>query len=211
MTTPSDQRGKPRRGRRPAAEVRAEVLEATAVLLTQGGMRAVTFDRVAAKSGASKTTVYKWWPSPGALAAEAYFALSEPDLAFHDTGDLFTDIRAQLRSFVRLLTEQGRGRVIAELIGAAQGDPDLSAAVSQRYTMPRRQLAIDYFRHALNRGQLRPGVDPSLLVDQLWGACYNRLLIPDAPLDVDFADDLVVNTLLGAASTEYRGGLEAAL
>ncbi|MBF4588302.1 TetR/AcrR family transcriptional regulator [Curtobacterium sp. VKM Ac-2887] len=211
MNNLSDDAAKSRRGRRPAAEVRAEVLAATSALLAGEGLRAVTFDRVAARSGVSKTTIYKWWPSPGSLAAESYFSRSEPDLVFHDSGDLFTDIRAQLRSFVRLLTEQGGGRVIAELIGAAQGDPDLSVAVSQRYTMPRRQLAIDYFRHALNRGQLRAGIDPSLLVDQLWGACYNRLLIPDAPLDVDFADDLVTNTLLGAASADYRGGLEAAL
>ncbi|WP_159573518.1 TetR/AcrR family transcriptional regulator [Curtobacterium sp. 18060] len=204
METGLDHTERPRRGRRPAAEVRAEVLEATATLLAAEGMRAVTFDRVAAKSGASKTTVYKWWPSPGALAAEAYFTLSEADLAFHDTGDLFTDVRSQLSSFVRLLTEQGGGRIIAELIGAAQSDADLSAAVSEQYTMPRRRLAIDYFERALDRGQLRADVDPSLLVDQLWGACYNRLLIPDAPLDVRFAEALVENTLTGAAADGYR-------
>ncbi len=195
---------RPRRGRRPAAQVRTEILAAAWALLADDGLGAVTFDRVAAKSGASKMTIYKWWPSPGALAAESYFSRTEPDLFFHDTGDLSTDIRAQLRSFVRLLTEQGGGRVIAELIGAAQRDPALSAAVSEHYTMPRRLLAIDYFRRALDRGQLRPEVDPSLLVDQLWGACYNRLLIPDAPLDVAFADALVTNTLLGAAASDYR-------
>ena len=202
---------KSRRGRRPAAEVRAQVLEATTALLADEGLRAVTFDRVAAKSGASKTTIYKWWPSPGSLAADSYFTRSEPELVFHDTGDLLTDIRAQLRSFVGLLTERGGGRVIAELIGAAQGDRDLSAAVSERYTMPRRLLAIQYFQTALERGQLRPGIDATLLVDQLWGACYNRLLIPDAPLDVAFADALVENTLRGAASRDYRAQIEAAL
>jgi len=197
-----------RRGRRPAGEVRAEVLEATSALLADEGLRAVTFDRVAARCGASKTTIYKWWPSPGALAAESYFSRSEKELVFRDTGDLFTDIRAQLRSFVRLLTEHGGGRVIAELIGAAQSDPDLSAAVSERYTMPRRLLAIDYFERALERGQLLNGVDVNLLVDQLWGACYNRLLIPDAPLDIAFADALLHSTLRGAASAGYRSTLQ---
>lgn len=196
--------GRPRRGRRPAAEVRAEVLEATFTLLEDEGLRSVTFDRVAARSGASKTTIYKWWPSPGALAAECYFSRSEPELAFPDTGDVVDDVRAQLRSFVRLLTERGGGRVIAELIGAAQSDPDLAAAVSERYTMPRRRLAIDYFERARGRGQLRPDVDSNLLVDQLWGACYNRLLVPDAPLNVAFADTLVANTFIGAAAAEYR-------
>ncbi|WP_243232790.1 TetR/AcrR family transcriptional regulator [Microbacterium sp. CIAB417] len=184
------------------------MLEATSELLATEGLGAVTFERVAARSGASKTTIYKWWPSPGALAAESYFARSEPELVFHDTGDLLVDIRAQLRSFVRLLIDQGAGRVIAELIGAAQGDPNLSAAVSERYTMPRRLLAIDYFERARERGQLRADVDANLLVDQLWGACYNRLLVPDAPLNEAFADALVANALMGAAATEYRSNWE---
>ena len=197
-----------RRGRRPAAEVRAEVLEAAAGLLYEEGLRAVTFDRVATKSGASKTTIYKWWPSPGALAAESYFTSSEPELVFPDTGDIYRDIRTQLGAFVRLLTKQGAGRVIAELIGAAQTDPDLSAAMSERYTLPRRRLALDYFERACQRGQLRHDADLDPLVDQLWGACYNRLLIPDAPLDDDFVEALVRNTLWGAASGNYRGRLE---
>ncbi|WOC14042.1 TetR/AcrR family transcriptional regulator [Gordonia sp. MP11Mi] len=193
------------RGRRPAAEVRARVLDAAGTLLFDHGLRAVTFDRVAAASGSSKTTLYKWWPSPGALAAEAYFAASEHTLEFPDTGDVFTDVRSQLRAFVRLLTEQHAGRIIAELIGAAQLDAELATALSQRYTRPRRELATKRFESARERGQIKSGVDTELLVDQLWGACYNRLLMPDEPLTVEFADALVQNVLRGAATEEYRG------
>jgi len=206
MGTTSDMESKQRRGRRPAAQVRTEVLAAAAALMYADGLRAVTFDRVAARSGASKTTIYKWWPSPGALAAEAYFVTNESELEFPDTGDIASDLRVQLRAFVQLLTHGGSGKIIAELIGTAQIDRDLSAALSEHYTMPRRTLAIDYFQRALERGQLRDDADLGLLVDQLWGACYNRLLIPDAPLDQRFADELVKNTLAGAASAEYRSG-----
>ncbi|WP_210602262.1 TetR/AcrR family transcriptional regulator [Brevibacterium oceani] len=193
----------PRRGRRPAGEVRRDVLDATSTLLRDGGFRAVTFERVAAQSGASKTTIYKWWASPGTLAAEAYFDQSAAELAFADSGDVFTDIGRQLRAFVRLIIARGGGRIISELIGAAQTDPEVAAAVSEKYTAPRRRLAVEYFRLATFRGQIRPEVDPDMLVDQLWGACYHRLLIPDAPLDEAFADALVLNALRGAATPEY--------
>lgn len=193
-----------RRGRRPADEVRREVLDATAQLLHDEGVRGVTFDRVAARSGASKTTLYKWWASPGTLAAESYFEGSAAELSFHDSGDLLTDIGQQLRSFVRLVTERGGGRVISELIGGAQTDPDLAAALSTKYSRPRRQLAVTYFELAISRHQLRTDVDPEMLVDQLWGACYNRLLVPDVPLDSAFADALVRNALRGAATDSYR-------
>jgi AcrR family transcriptional regulator len=186
------------RGRRPAAEVRDGVLRAAADLLLHEGIKAVTFDRVAAAAGSSKVTLYKWWPSAGALAAEAYFAHSEQQLEFPDTGDLRADLTAQMRAFVRLLTHGGTGGVIAGLIGVAQTDPELSAAFSRHYSAPRRALAMATFEKARGRGELRPGLDLDILVDQLWGACYHRLLIPDAPLTERFAVALVDNALDGA-------------
>lgn len=55
----------PRRGRRPTEEVREEVLQAAGELLFTEGMGGFTIDKVAALSGASKMTIYKWWPSRG--------------------------------------------------------------------------------------------------------------------------------------------------
>ncbi|MEU6610429.1 TetR-like C-terminal domain-containing protein [Streptomyces shenzhenensis] len=195
---------RPGRGRRPAEEVRTRVLAATSTLLFDEGLRSVTFDRVANVSGSSKTTLYKWWPTPGALAADAYFASSRERLEFPDSGDIRRDIRSQLRAFVRLLTDGRAGSVIAELIGAAQSDPALSEALSAGYTMPRRRLAIDAIERARGRGQLREDADPDLLVDQLWGACYNRLLVPDNSLSEAYADALVDNALRGAATGAYQ-------
>lgn len=187
------------RGRRPAAQVRAAVLDAAAHLLVTEGLAAVTFDRVASVAGSSKMTLYKWWPSPGALAAEAYFTRSQDALSFPDTGDLVADLTTQLRSFIRLLTGGGAGRPVAELIGAAQSDPALAQSWSRYYSMPRRQLARDRLAAARRQGQLRPEADGDLVVDQLWGACYHRLLVPDVPLDESLAEMLVRQALFGAA------------
>ncbi|GAB7046467.1 TetR/AcrR family transcriptional regulator [Catenuloplanes indicus] len=186
------------RGRRPAAEVRAGVLRAATGLLLGEGIKAVTFDRVAAAAGSSKMTLYKWWPSAGALAAEAYFTHSEQQLEFPDTGDIRADLTTQLRAFVRLLTGGGAGPAIAGLIGVAQTDPELSAAFSRYYSAPRRALAMAAVHRARDRGQLRDDIDLGILVDQLWGACYHRLLIPDAPLTEEYATALVDNALDGA-------------
>lgn len=187
------------RGRRPAGEVRAGVLAAAARLLFEDGISAVTFERVATAAGSSKMTLYKWWPSTGALAAEAFFARSEHAPEFPDTGDIQADLRTQLRAFVALLSADGVGHAIAGLIGAAQTDHALAQAWSTGYSLPRRQLAVDALERARQRGQLREGMDLGILVDQLWGACYNRLLVPDAPLNLAYADALVANALQGAS------------
>ena len=187
---PGPRRG---RGRRPSGEVRRDILRAAGHILLTEGMAGFTIERVAEVAGASKMTIYKWWPSKGALALDGYFTGTEPALAFPDTGDIEADLRTQLHSFVRALRDTQAGRVIAELIGAAQTDPQLGAAFRERYSGPRRQLAVARLRLAQDSGQIRADLDPEVLIDQLWGACYHRLLIPDEALTEDFVDALVAN------------------
>jgi AcrR family transcriptional regulator len=185
------------RGRRPAAEVREEILQAAGDLLFDEGMVGFTIEKVAKLSGASKMTIYKWWPSKGALALAGYFDRVEPELAFPDTGDIEADLRAQLHSFLRVIRDSPAGRVIGELIGQAQSDPELKAAYLERYSGPRRELAVAAMQTAMGRGQLSASLDPETVVDQLWGACYHRLLLPDQPLTDEFVDALVGNLFHG--------------
>jgi AcrR family transcriptional regulator len=185
------------RGRRPADQVRAEILAAAGNLLLAEGMSGFTIEKVAAHAGASRMTVYKWWPSKGALALDGYFTVVAPSLAFPDTGDIVADLTSQLTAFVRLVRDSPAGRVIAHLIAQAQTDPDLATAFRERYSGPRRALAVAAIDTAIARGQLRADIDPETIVDQLWGACYHRLLLPDQPLTEDFAHALVDNLIRG--------------
>ncbi|WP_037078489.1 TetR/AcrR family transcriptional regulator [Pseudonocardia spinosispora] len=184
------------RGRRPADEVRAEVVAAAGQILMEEGMSAFTIERVAARSGASKVTLYKWWPSKGALALDGYTHAVSHDLEFPDTGDVEADLTSQVRAFIGVLNGPA-GRAIAELIGQSQTDHELAAAFRERYSAPRRALAVHTLGIAQGRGQIRADVDPEVVVDQLWGAGYHRLLIPDQPLTVEFADALVATIMAG--------------
>lgn len=185
------------RGRRPADEVRADVLHTVGDLLLAEGFADLTFERVAKASGVSKTTLYKWWPSRGALALDGYFHAVEETLAFPDTGDIRADLLTQLRAFARVMTETPGGRVLAELIGASQTDPDLATAYRKLYSSHRRRLAGERLQRAQELGQIRADTDVQVLVDQLWGAVYHRLLIPDEPVTDDFVVALVTNLLNG--------------
>ena len=196
--------GSPRRGqgrgRRPADEVRADVLRAVGEVLLTEGIGDLTYERVARLAAVSKTTLYKWWPSIGALALDGYFHAVRPALAFEDTGDIRADLLRQLRSFARVMTKTPGGRVLAELIGQSQLDDDLARAYRQLYSAERRRLAAERLRRAQQDGQLRAGVDVQVVVDQLWGAVYHRLLIPDEPVNDRFVRALVDNLLDGIAA-----------
>jgi AcrR family transcriptional regulator len=187
------------RGRRPADEVRSDVLRTVGQILMTDGSADLTFERVAREAKVSKTTLYKWWPSRGALALDGYFHAVEEALVFHDTGDIRADLNSQLRAFASVMTATSGGRVLLELIGQAQTDADLSEALRVNYSSERRRLAGERLRSAQEAGQIRPTVDVQVLVDQLWGAIYNRLLVPDAPVDDAFLSALVSNVMDGVA------------
>jgi AcrR family transcriptional regulator len=194
---------KPGRGRRRAEDVRHATLTAAADLLLAEGVHALTFSKVAARAGVSKMTLYKWWPSPGALAFDAYFNAFQATLAFPDTGDIRRDLTTQLHAFVDLLNRSGS--VIAGIIGAAQGDPDLAEALSAHYVVQRRALAVERLTRARQDGQIRAEVDLETIVDQLWGAVYHRLLMPAQPLTTEFVDQLVANLFQGVAPGPQGG------
>jgi AcrR family transcriptional regulator len=192
------------RGRRPANEVRADVLQTVGDLLLTEGSADLTFERVARLAGVSKTTLYKWWPSKGALALDGYFHAVEQSLAFHDTGDIRADLTSQLRAFAHVMTQTPGGRVLAELIGQSQTDSDLAEAYRALYSSERRRLAGERMQQAQEAGQIRPEVDVQVLVDQLWGAVYHRLLIPDEPVTDEFVVALVANLMDGVAPHTSR-------
>jgi AcrR family transcriptional regulator len=164
-------------------------------------MAAFTIERVAALAGASKTTIYKWWPSKGALAIEGYASTIDGVLAMPDSGDIERDLTTQLLTYVHLLRDTPAGRVTAELLGEAQTDPTLAEALRRTYSGPRRAVGLAALRAAQARGQIRADADPEMLIDQLWGACLYRLMMGDQPLTDDFAHALVHNLMHGVRST----------
>ena len=66
------EQARPRPGRPRSEHSRAAVLAATSELLLEVGLRAMTTDEIARRSGASKATIYKWWPNKYAVAIEAF-------------------------------------------------------------------------------------------------------------------------------------------
>ena len=191
---PPESRG---RGRRPADEVRADVLRTVGQIVMEEGLAELTFERIARTAGVSKTTLYKWWPSRGALALDGYFHAFEEELAFPDTGNVRNDLLAQLREFLRVMTSTPAGRALAQLIGESQKDCELAVAYRTLYSSGRRSLASERIKKAQQSGQIRGDIDPQVVIDQLWGAAYHRLLIPDEPLTDDFVTALVANLFDG--------------
>jgi len=76
---PDQVRARP--GRPRSEQTRLAVLRATTALMHEVGVRVMTTEEIASRSGASKATIYKLWASKYAVAVEALLSemLSESD------------------------------------------------------------------------------------------------------------------------------------
>ncbi|GAB3959860.1 hypothetical protein GCM10027614_80270 [Micromonospora vulcania] len=64
---------------------------------------------VAARTGVGKHTIYRRWPSKGALFLDAVLTSGEPGLDYPDTGDVVADLRQQIHAAVDLLGQPPLG------------------------------------------------------------------------------------------------------
>ena len=187
----------PRPGRPRSEKTRLAILEAAADIMLESGFAATTIESIAARAGVSKVTIYKWWSSRGAVAIDAYFHRYSETIAFSDSGDVATDLTNQILLVVRAF--RGRaGEVMAELLGHAQGDPVLAEMWRERWLQPRRDATTVVLRRAIERGQIRSDISLAVLMDELYGPVYYRLLARHEPMSDAFARELVANTLRGA-------------
>jgi AcrR family transcriptional regulator len=185
-----------RPGRPRSEAIRLAILDATADLMLESGFAATTIEAIAARARVSKVTIYKWWSSRGAVAIDAYFHRFRETSVFPDSGDIVTDITAQILFVIE--TFRGRaGHVMAELLGHAQSDPALAEMLRVRWLQPRREAATVVLQRGIDRGEIRIDVSLPVLMDELYGPVYYRLMARHEPLSDEFAHELVANTLRG--------------
>jgi AcrR family transcriptional regulator len=189
---------RPRPGRPRSEQSRAAVLRATSELMLEVGLRAMTTEEIARRSGASKATIYKWWPNKYAVAIEAFLSEMLVESADPDTGSAHEDFRLALRGLIRFYAGSS-GRVFAQLVGEAQFDPEVAVELRDRLVGSRRQLVRAIWDRGVARGELCPDADPEAAIDLVFGPAMYRLVAGHAPLDDAAADAIVDVAMRGLA------------
>lgn len=184
-STPARSPGRPR-----SEQSRVAVLQATSQLLHEVGLRAMTTEEISARSGASKATIYKWWPNKYAVAVEAFLTEIMAESPDPDTGSAHDDFRRVIRGLTHLYAGES-GAVFAQLVGEGQSDPLVREELRTHLVAPRRVLMRAIWDRGVARGELRADVDPDAAIDLLIGPILYRLLLGHAPLDEPSADAVV--------------------
>jgi AcrR family transcriptional regulator len=161
-------RGRPRH---PATD--GAILEATFRELVEVGYGGLSVEAVAAGSGVAKTTIYRRWPTKrdlviAALAVEAPFAPPPADVESRTALELF------VRGAIAMLIDSGAIRILGSLLVEEGREPGLLAVFRQRILEPRRGLVEAMLRRGIERGEIRPDIEPLVVTEMVAGAVFGH-------------------------------------
>jgi len=180
---------------------RRAILTAALDLVEEANYEKLSIEGIAARAGVGKQTIYRWWPSKGAVLLDALLALSEDQagtlVPLPDTGDLEADLKLVMRATVAELDDPRYDRPMRALTAALLHDEALAADYAERLEAPITQIKLDRLRSAQAAGELRADVELDVAVDLIWGPVMSRWLQRTGSLTPAFADAVVASALSG--------------
>lgn len=180
MSVPVPRR--PHTGRRRNEAARDAILDAAYRLLSEPGTEALTIDSIAAEAGVGRQTIYRWWPSKGAVLADALARHAQVVVPDRDTGSFTGDLEAFLTDTFAGLADEGLAGRLRQIVAAAQQDEHVAHVLAD-FTAVRRAALRAILERGRASGDLAPDADLDMLADMAYGVLYYRLLVGHAPLD----------------------------
>ena len=177
-------------------QVRTLILETAIDLVFEVGFRAVSVESIATRSGVAKTTIYRRWPNKAAVVMDAFMMRVGSGTLFPAAKRVTDRVKMQMHAMAKVFAGKD-GTLVKGLLAEAQFDPELAAAFRERWTLPRRKMAVAVFLEAIERGELRPGVDPETAIDLLYAPLYYRLQMGTGPLSEPYIEALFEHGMKG--------------
>jgi AcrR family transcriptional regulator len=161
------------RGRPRDADVDERILATAFRHLVGAGYGGLSIEAVAAEAGVAKTTIYRRYPTKrdlvvAALRAETPFPAPPANLAAKQALELF------VRGAIAVLIDSGAVRVLGSLLVEEQREPGLLAVFRERILGPRRALIEQMLKRGIERGEVRPDIDPLVVTEMVAGAVFGH-------------------------------------
>jgi AcrR family transcriptional regulator len=187
-----------KRGRPRSRRTERAILKAASEIVTASGLAGMTMEGVAEGAGVGKASIYRRWPSKGALAFDAVVDTILATQPTPDTGSLEGDLRQVAEKWVQSSNRKRGGRTVAQLIAEVQSDPNLAVVWRERFVGRIRSERRPIIDRAIARGEIPAGSDAELIMDMLFGPLYHRYLHGHLPLDAPFARGVARMVAVGA-------------
>jgi AcrR family transcriptional regulator len=185
-----------RPGRPRSEQLHKSILQTAFDLVLEVGFREVSIESIAAKAGVGKTTIYRRWPNKAAVVMDAFMMRVGSDTLFPRADTVTDSIRLQMRTMAKAF--RGRdGALVKALLSEAQFDAELATAFRERWTLPRRKMALAVFHEAVRQGVMRSDIDLEATIDLLYAPMYYRLQMGTGPLSDAYIDGIFDHAMEG--------------
>ncbi len=196
----SERGGRPRRR---GDELNAAIFQATLAELAEVGYSRLAMERVAARAGASKMSLYRRWPSRAELLIAALQHQDREPEPAPDTGNVRDDVLAFLRRAAALL-EGVLGEAVRGLMAETLIDPGRTAAARAGAFGARDRVMRGILDRAAARGEIRPATVTPRLVGLAPALLDHHFLVHGTPIPDDVLTGIVDDVLLPLLTVAAR-------
>jgi AcrR family transcriptional regulator len=169
--------------------------------LIDNGYTGTTVERVAARAGIAKSTIYRRWGGLDGLLADLMAEQAAREIPVPDEGSLDADLRALARAVVASLRDPPIKAAFASVVAAAVQNPSAREVLSGFIAARTAKMTVIIDR-AAPRGELPPGTDAAAVLRTVTGLIYYRLFIAGEQACQDIADSAAAT-----AAAAARAGL----
>ncbi|OON72110.1 TetR/AcrR family transcriptional regulator [Streptomyces tsukubensis] len=177
-----------------AAVLREDVTEAIreAVFeeLAAVGYGRLSIEAIARRAGVGKTAVYRRWRSKLHLVLDLVSALAVQGLPAPDTGSLDGDLRLLYEVTSRALRHPVASQIVPDLLAEAARNPEIQEALQRALREGQYGVASGVLRAAVERGEVRAGLDEDMALDLISGPLYWRVVVVRSKLPKGYAGRL---------------------
>jgi AcrR family transcriptional regulator len=186
-----------RRPGRPRSE-RADqaIIDAALSLFAESGPEGLCIERVAARAGVGKATIYRRWPGKEDLLLDAIAALKTP-LPEPAGRSVREDLVTLVGTLCQDSADPRRAREFALLLGEGAKYPRLMARYVETVLEPRREVVRAVLRRGVASGELRPDLDVDAALFMLVGAVVARRGHEQQAVPAGYAERVVDELLRG--------------
>lgn len=158
------------------ARTRAAVLQAVIGELADNGYAGTTVERIAARAGVAKTTIYRRWGGLNGLLAALMAQYAAREIPVPDTGHLDSDLRALAREIVTSLQHPAIRAAFGSIVAAAIQDQEAQEVLA-RFIAARTATMTVIVQRASQRGDLPDGADAAEVLQIVTAQIYYRIFI----------------------------------
>lgn len=182
----------------------AELLAVTLKLLQQHGYERLTVEAVATEAKASKSTMYRRWPSKADLVLAAFVEGTRGSAAHPQTGSL----RGDLLAIGMSVCEQSRehASTMRAVLNEMSRSEALSAAMQEKFVYHRNVLIREVLGDAVARGEIQAEAINPEIWDVLPGYLVFRSLVADRPPTDETVRALVDEVLMPSLTRDRTSG-----